>query len=253
VSAADWHRDHVEAVTFDFFDTLVFHRTGRGRGHRLRQYLEDHGYDPSSWCNERVYGPDGAIYRILERHADEYSPDLPHAQRRRYLERVARRAFDEFAIGTTAAEAARHALPLWEILGPSSLAVFPEVTATLRSLRAGGFRLAIISNWHCGLAHFVAELGLAPYFEHVIGSADCGHTKPGRRIFERASALLSLSPDRILHVGDTYEADYVAAREAGFHAALVARRSATHDRPERVIRTLAELGTLPELATALRA
>lgn len=244
-------REYVDAVTFDFFDTLVFHRNGRGRGHGLRQYLEGCGYDAPSWLNEGVYRQDGAIYRILERHAHEYSPDLPDAERRRYLERVACRVFDEFEIRITTAEAALHAEPLWTILGPSSLALFRDVSSTLQSLREHGFRIAIISNWHCGLAHFVSELGLAPYFEHVVGSADCGHAKPDARIFERASALLGLSPDRILHVGDTYEADYVAAQEAGFHAALVERRSGMHDRADRVVRTLDELWKLPELGAAL--
>lgn len=227
--------DAIQAVTFDFFDTLIHHRDGVGRGRSLARYLMTHGHASPDWH-------DGALYRVFERHAIEYSPDRDSPKRRRYLDVLAGRVFDE--LGHSVDDAGRHAEPIWEILGPNAFSVFDDARATLESLRDRGIRLALISNWHRGLHHFVSDLDLDRYFDHVIGSADCGYEKPDRRIFERARALLGASPARILHVGDSYEADYEGARAAGFHAVLLERRSGAHPNAESVIRSLRELGSV---------
>jgi hypothetical protein len=39
-------RNRIQAVTLDFFETLVFHREGLGRGRLPIAYLEAHGFTP---------------------------------------------------------------------------------------------------------------------------------------------------------------------------------------------------------------
>jgi HAD superfamily hydrolase (TIGR01549 family) len=234
-------RRRIDAVTLDFFDTLASHRTGRGRGRQLTEYLQERGYEPAPWQHD-------VLYRVFERHAIDYSPDSPEPERRRYLDRLAGRAFRELGMEVSEHEASRHADPLWRILGPAAFEVFPEVVRTLDTLSASGVRLAVVSNWPCGLAHFLSELGLARYFEHVVGSGDCGFEKPDPRIFDRASALLGVPTSRILHVGDTFEADYVGGRAAGCRVALLARRPGARQDATPVIRSLEDLLALPELA-----
>lgn len=229
----------IEAVTFDFFDTLVFHRAGSGRTQRLRRYFEAAGLQPPAW-------DDRSIYRVLEPHGAEYSPALSDLERRRYLARLALRVFEEARHTIAEDEAETHADALWAVLGPAAFDVFPDVVSTLQTLSERGVRLAIISNWHCGLKHYVAELGLAQYFDAVIGSADLGFTKPDLRIFEAARVQLGVPAGSVLHVGDTYSDDYVGARSAAYQAALLSRRGDTSAHADRSIRTLCDLLVFPE-------
>lgn len=229
----------IRAVTFDFFDTLIRHRKGHGRGRSLSDYLLGSGYaSPPQWH-------DGALYRVFENHAAEYSPKLADDERHRYLLRLASRVFDELGHDPGSGQVSRHAEAIWEILGPAAFELYPDAVATLEYLRSRGLPLAVISNWHCGVEHFVSELGLLPYFDHVIGSADCGFAKPDARIFARASALLDVPPSQILHVGDDFEADYRGGRAAGFRTALVQRGSRRHPEADEVI------GSLPEVRLLL--
>lgn len=225
----------IRAVTFDFFETLIRHRAGQGRGRSLSEYLVGCGYtSPPTWH-------DGALYRVFELHATQYSPGLGEAERARYLVRLASRVLDELGVDAGADEAAEHAEAIWKILGPSAFDIYEDVRPILGYLKRRGVSLAVISNWHCGLEHFVSDLGLASYFDHVIGSADCGFAKPDRRIFARATALLGVSPAQTLHVGDSYEADYRGGREAGYQVTLLERGAGKYPQAERVVRGLADL------------
>ena len=235
-----WYRPgKIRAVTFDFFETLVRHRAGHGRGRSLSEYLLTCGYmSPPQWSDE-------LLYRVFEIHAADYSPGLSGPERRSYLRRLASRVFHELGMVSTTDESDRHALALWEILGPSAFDTYADVESTLQYLKGKGVALAVISNWHCGLAHFVSDLGLMPYFDHVVGSADYGFAKPDRRIFAKASNLLGVEPSQILHVGDSYEADYMGGRDAGFQVALLDRTIATNV-AGRVVRSLADVRALVE-------
>jgi FMN hydrolase / 5-amino-6-(5-phospho-D-ribitylamino)uracil phosphatase len=206
----------IQAVTFDFFDTLVFHRGRSGRTRRLKEYLAAQGFQAPEW-------DDRSIYNVLDRHGTDYSPSLSHLERRRYLKHLAVRVFGEAGLPVTEDEAELHADAIWAVLGPSAFEVFADVVPTLRKLRQRGVRLAIISNWHCGLAHYVAELSLSRYFEHVIGSADVGIGKPDPRIFERAMELGESEPHETIYLGDNPEHDVGGAQAASITSVWVNR------------------------------
>ncbi|MGH7474959.1 MAG: HAD family hydrolase [Longimicrobiales bacterium] len=208
----------LQAVTFDFFNTLVSHRRGgRGRGSLLMEYLRSQGLESDPWEHQ-------VLYDIFEPHAREYAPDRSPVEKHRYLCRLAERVFDRLSVRADIHEAQHHAVRIWEVIGPTSLAVFPDVPLTLERLRAAGYQLAVVSNWQCGLQHFCVELGIGDLFEHVVGSAEIGYAKPRREIFEEACRRLGAPPHRVLHVGDTLEDDVEGARGAGMHAVLITRQ-----------------------------
>ena len=232
----------VEAVTLDFFNTLVFHRDGRGRGRLLVEYLHAHGLGHAPW--EHV-----VLYDIFESHDADYFPAAPQAVRDEYYVLFAQRVFERLEVTASAGAASRHASSLWQILGPACFDVFPDAVETLRTLKAEGYPLAVISNWQCGLRHFCTELGLSEYFDHIVGSADLGVAKPDARIFAETCARLGVPADRVLHAGDSVTDDYLGGEAAGLLVVLVDREPGPDPLTAGVIHGLGELPAMLRRST----
>lgn len=227
----------VAALTFDFHETLVYPWAGHGRGYMLKEYLRSQGIGSDPWEHQ-------VLYDVFEPHTREYDPSAPPAERERYLARFAERVFDRLGVCAPQVVPADHAHQVWDVLGPASLAVFPDVRDTLARLRDGGFKMAVVSNWQCGLGHFCTELGLRGWFDGVLASAEVGSAKPDSGIFGAAAECLDLPPQRILHVGDNPVDDWEGGRNAGFQVVLIDRDQALIDHDAF---TIPSLDLLPEL------
>jgi putative hydrolase of the HAD superfamily len=137
------------------------------------------------------------------------------------------------------------ALPLDDVLdallGAIRFRAYPEVPGVLARLRAGGARLAVVSNWDVSLHDVLERTGLRPLVDAVVISAELGVAKPDPAIFRAALDRLGAGPDGALHVGDSVEDDVAGARAAGLEAVLVARNGAPAPEGVRAVRSLAEL------------
>jgi HAD superfamily hydrolase (TIGR01549 family) len=231
----------LSAVSLDFFNTLVHHKGGRGRGGLITEYFRLQGWASDPWRHS-VFGD------LFAQHGAAFDPDATRADHRAFCTRVARTLFDLLRVQADPALADVHASALWDIVGPANLAVFPEVAETLRRLRASGYRLLIISNWDHSLPGFCRALGLAEHFDTIVVSAEVGVEKPDRRIFHAACARLDLPVERVLHVGDSVGDDVDGARQAGLPALLLDREHVGADVPGTV-RTLADVVTVLETAS----
>jgi HAD superfamily hydrolase (TIGR01509 family) len=102
----------------------------------------------------------------------------------------------------------------------------PDAGPHLERVRAGGFRLAILSNWPLAttIDRYVEARGWLPLLDAVVVSQRVGAIKPHPEIFAEAVRVLGARPDRMLHVGDDWAADVVGARAAGWHAAYLRNR-----------------------------
>src|SRR5207249_11206179 len=98
--------------------------------------------------------------------------------------------------------------------------VFDDVRPTLADLKARGLKLGLISNWDERLRPLLSQLQLTLPFNARVISHEVGQTKPGPGIFRRASALLGLAPELILHVGDSATEDVAGAGVPGGRALL---------------------------------
>jgi HAD superfamily hydrolase (TIGR01549 family) len=181
----------------------------------------------------------------LDRHHLDYAPDATAEAKQVYWTGLAERLFRRLNVRAPARAAADHAHALWQLLGPASFYVYPDVPDTLRELKAAGYPLAVVSNWQCGLSHYCAELGIRDAFDHVVVSAEFGCEKPDARIFREACSLLGKPPDRVLHIGDTFTDDVEGARAAGLHAVLLCRQ----DQPDDV--DVACISSLNDIADVL--
>ena len=101
--------------------------------------------------------------------------------------------------------------------------VYDDVRPPLELLCTRGYRLGVVSNWDNRLTSLLTRLKLGHYFEMVVLSVDVGVTKPARKIFNQALALLNLAPPDVLHIGDSLAEDVAAARACGMSALLLDR------------------------------
>jgi putative hydrolase of the HAD superfamily len=95
-----------------------------------------------------------------------------------------------------------------------------DTVATLEALRAGGKKLAVVTNgpveWQ---SRKLSTLGLAGYFDEVLISEAEGISKPDPRIFARALERCGVAPHEAMFVGDHPELDIAGARAAGMRTA----------------------------------
>jgi putative hydrolase of the HAD superfamily len=110
----------------------------------------------------------------------------------------------------------------------------PGMIELVRELKQRGVPLVVISNSEGHLAELVEELGWERDFEVVIDSGRIGIDKPDPRIFAHACAAVGVSPQDLLHVGDSWEADVQGALGASASAVWFDARHRERALPERV-------------------
>ena len=230
----------LEAVFFDVGSTLLYPRPGvpetftevaRARGHEVSledaqrvmpladaHYDAEYLRDGDFWCShDRATAVWKDMYKLLAYElglaydAEGISEDT-HAQYRQ----------------------AHH----W--------AFYDDVLPCLKSLKAAGLRLGIISNWDAELESLIRDLGLLPYFDVVLASAAIGYRKPNPRIFEEALSRMGVDAHAAAHVGDLPEADGAAA-DAGITPLIIDRKGLHADCG---LITLESLGQLPAVLDA---
>jgi putative hydrolase of the HAD superfamily len=153
-----------------------------------------------------------------------------------------RRASAEVMRGPLGLEHADGELLTAALLDALRFHAFPEVPGALRTFRAAGARLVVVSNWDVSLHERLDETGLAPLLDGAVASAELGAAKPDPAIFARGLEIAGVQPAQALHVGDSPREDAEGALAAGIAPVLLARDGRA-DAPEglRVIRALDEL------------
>jgi putative hydrolase of the HAD superfamily len=67
------------------------------------------------------------------------------------------------------------------------------------------------------------KLGLQPYLNFKVTSAEVGYDKPRPEIFLAALKKAASKPEEALYIGDQYQIDIVGARGVGIKALLIDR------------------------------
>ncbi|MDE0012190.1 MAG: HAD-IA family hydrolase [Candidatus Poribacteria bacterium] len=146
----------------------------------------------------------------------------------------------------------------WELLqsehslfAATNATLYDDVVPTLEHLRDTGFKLAIVSNWDTPLDPLTERLGIAHYFDTIVASHDARvrSAKPDPYIFNYTLAAVGISAAEAVHVGDTYEADIVGARNAGIRPILIDRDKTQTDKWRETIQSLSELSGLLSAGT----
>lgn len=92
---------------------------------------------------------------------------------------------------------------------------YPGVVNTLSTLRAGGAKLAVVTNKMSTLSEpLLDQIGLRDYFELIVSGDTAEHPKPAPDPVNLCLRAFNLQPNACLFVGDS-ETDVLAARAAG--------------------------------------
>ena len=202
----------LEAVTFDFWNTVMWEEPGSLRERRLeiwREAFAAKDVDPDAL--EQAHDAAHRAYEQAWRSGRQFTVDDAAAAVARRLALqdpdAERRLVDGYC------EAGRRA------------AVHPSDGAAecLEELSANGLGLGIVCDIGLTPSHVVrkllAEAGLLDRFGCSAFSDEVGHYKPDPRIFEHALAGLGgVAPERAAHVGDRLRTDVAGARAMGMTA-----------------------------------
>lgn len=194
--------DRFQALTFDCYGTLIDWESGLLGA--LRPLLVSHEQKLSDAQILQIYGE-------LEPRAQN-----PYRRYRDVLITVAHGFAEQlgFELSDREAESLPESLKNWP--------PFPDTVTALERLKSK-YKLAIISNTDDDLF-----AGTAPHlklkFDEVITAEQARAYKPSDAPFRVAMHRLGLSPDRVLHVGQSVYHDVLPAKSLGMATVLVYRR-----------------------------
>jgi putative hydrolase of the HAD superfamily len=204
----------IEAVTFDFWNTLCFEDAGHLRGRRMDAWsglLEEAGYATerevlgkafdSSWARfvqRWTTGVHIAFAEAAEGIIEDLGYDVPPDVRAKLVE----------AFGRAGDDAEIH--------------LAPHVPEALTRLKEYGVRIGIVCDVgmtpSTALRAHLDKHGVLAAFDHWSFSDEVGCYKPAPAIFEHALAGLGAEPARTAHVGDQRRTDVAGALAMGMTA-----------------------------------
>lgn len=101
--------------------------------------------------------------------------------------------------------------------------VYADVLAALQRWQRAGIELGVISNFDSRIYAVLRSLALSPYFDSITISTEAGVAKPDRQIFTTALSKHGFDPHQAIHIGDSFEEDYAAAKAAGLRGIWLRR------------------------------
>src|SRR4028119_373962 len=102
--------------------------------------------------------------------------------------------------------------------------VYPDVFPALNKWQQQGIELAVVSNFDSRIYAVLKALNLAEYFTSVTISTEVGAAKPDSQIFTAALQKHNGIAENVLHIGDSFKADYCGAKAAGLKAIWLNRQ-----------------------------
>lgn len=219
---------HVEAVTFDFWNTICvapkLEATRIDRSVRLRGVL---GAAGAEVADDAL---DAALVEVRKTFDERWRANRQftyHEAVEQLLDRLGLE-LDEVSLGQFAASFNGEAAP-----GVPPLA--PQIEPVLRSLRANGMRLGIVCDVGLSpsivLRRHLDRHGILGLFDHFSFSDEVGSYKPAPEIFEHALEGLGSVPSSAVHVGDLARTDVGGARGLGMTAV---RYTGIEDDPDAI-------------------
>ena len=108
----------------------------------------------------------------------------------------------------------------------NKIAHYPEVTEVLSSL-AGKYRLIVASGTPLRLLDYLLR-DIRPYFVRIFSSISNYRQVKTPDFYLRICEEMTVEPGQVVHVGDSWQFDFINASQAGINALYVDRSGANH-------------------------
>jgi putative hydrolase of the HAD superfamily len=217
----------VKAVFFDWFNTLA--RYEPPRENLESQALHESGIDispskiiPGLLLADRYYYEENAISPMRARSPEEQAKVYVHYQ--------------QMILTEAGVKVSPEAKLLLQTMNRMRLlaqgmrfVLFPDVLTTLKAIKERRLIMGLLTNLDRDITPICRELGLEPYLNFVVTSADVGADKPAPPIFLAALERARVEAKEAVHVGDQYKSDVVGARGVGINAILLDRFNVNHE------------------------
>jgi len=177
--------------------------------------------------DDTLYDRDALVQRLVAEQHASFEGELPGISRERFVSEVL--AMDDHGDGDKA-QGYQRLVAEWQLeldLANRLCRFFwssydqhchlsPDTATTLRTLKAHGKRLGVITNGSTDRQRRkLAALGLSSTFDVVLISEAEGVRKPSAEIFRRALQVCEVEAGESVFVGDHPETDIEGARHAG--------------------------------------
>ncbi|MBB6680540.1 noncanonical pyrimidine nucleotidase, YjjG family [Aequorivita sp. 609] len=124
---------------------------------------------------------------------------------------------------------------------PGDNYLFSNTFETLDYL-SGKYRLHIITNGFEEVQRKkIDNSGLKKYFLTITTSEEVGLKKPHPTVFYTAMEKASVTPDKSIMIGDSFEADILGAQNAGMHTLFYNYRNEAVKKPFIAVKELSEI------------
>ncbi len=242
-----WHARSIQAVLFDFENTLVdfvrpWHDLADEGAEAATQHLRAAGLAlpddfASQWLKALEFAAAKSAREQEEHTADDTLAFLIQFYGYRDVDwKLVRQAVDAHLAPAVAA-----------------VRLLPGAMAVVQTLHAAGFRLGVVANANCdrSVQRMVRQLGLRPMLDIVLTSQTAQMRKPQTQLYTLALQAWDVDPYLALAVGDRLDEDIAPAQELGMRAVLFDAqphpsnvRQASQVRPDATIVTWEALSPL---------
>ncbi len=239
----------IQAITFDFWDTLVADDSDEPRRAalglptkpqaRLQLLVDEITREHPAIAPEQIAAAfKQANYKFQNAWKKEH-----------HTPPVAERLQEAYAVLKIAptpnfAEIVRKIEEMEVLIPPQFVAGVNETLAQLTQKYALGIISDTVHTTGCGLRTLMERQGILHYFRAFVFSDEAGASKPARVVFERAARELGVPFEQIAHVGDRESNDVEGALAAGMQAILftgVVDRGSANTRARAVCHDFSDL------------
>lgn len=207
----------IKAVFFDLYGTLAGFQPSR---YEIQsEACASFGIDVT---------PQGILrgYALADAFMAEQNATVPVRTRDRQGQRQFFAEYEQLVLRGCGVEVSTdQAMEIWRRVRqvPYQMERFEDVLPAMDLLKQRGLTLGLLSNMNRDGGELADQMGLKPYLDFAVTSAEVGSEKPHSPIFQAALGKAGVEPSEAIHVGDQMTSDIEGASNVGINPVLVDR------------------------------
>ena len=207
----------IKAIFLDFYNTLVrfwppLDQIQQASCREMGLTVSEEGINRGYSVADVFFNRENELRPLAERSEEERSEFFSH--------------YEQMILENAGVPVSLHlASQVWKlaIAVPKDFIPYDDVIPALSQLHQQGYQLAVLSNLRRDMSELCQRLGLAPYLDFYVSSAEAGAEKPHAAVFLSALGKAGVAPNEVVHVGDQHRSDVLGARGVGIHPVLLDR------------------------------